>query len=75
MGNTNEKLTIRELEILSLISKGLKTRDIAEKLYISPRTVNTHKTHLCMKLRFKSTVELTCYSINYKETLDKRIHG
>ncbi len=60
MGNLSGNLTKREIEILRLVSKGMKNGAIAEKLFISSRTVETHKRHLLIKLHLKSTSQLTC---------------
>ncbi|MDO3693246.1 response regulator transcription factor [Wenyingzhuangia sp. chi5] len=60
-----KKLTKKELEILELLSKGLTTKEIASKLYISTRTVETHRSNMLKKLEVKNTVEL----INKASTL------
>lgn len=52
------KLTQRELEIVKLISEGLKTHQIAEKLFISPRTVETHRANLMKKVEATNSIEL-----------------
>lgn len=44
------QLTQRELEVLKLIAQGLSNNQIGEKLFISPRTVDTHRTNLMQKL-------------------------
>ncbi|MBW8051817.1 MAG: response regulator transcription factor [Cytophagales bacterium] len=44
------QLTQRELEVLELIAQGLSNNQIGEKLFISPRTVDTHRTNLMQKL-------------------------
>ncbi|HEX6728543.1 MAG TPA: response regulator transcription factor [Pyrinomonadaceae bacterium] len=46
-------ITRRELEILELIAKGLSTREIAEKLFVSENTVKTHSSRLFDKLDVK----------------------
>ncbi len=56
-------LTSREIEILKLFADGLTNQEIAELLFISVRTVESHKTHIMQKLRLKSTVELIKYAI------------
>jgi two-component system, NarL family, response regulator NreC len=58
-----EQLTVREREVLQLIAEGRKTREIAELLYISIKTVETHKAHIMDKLDIHSTAELTRYAI------------
>ncbi len=51
-------LTEREIEILRLIGKGLSTKQIADKCYISINTVETHRRHLLEKLNVKNSMEL-----------------
>jgi len=51
-------LTEREIEILRLIGKGLSTKQIADKCYISVNTVETHRRHLLEKLNVKNSMEL-----------------
>jgi two-component system, NarL family, response regulator NreC len=59
-----EQLTVREREVLQLIAEGRKTREIAELLYISIKTVETHRAHILNKLDIHSTAELTRYAIH-----------
>lgn len=58
-----EKLTDREREVLQLIAEGLSNRTIAKRLYISTKTVETHRAHLMEKLNTHSTADLTKYAI------------
>ena len=58
-------LTPREKEILKMISDGCTSSEIAEKLFLSKRTIDTHRTHLIQKLNLKSLPELIKYAINY----------
>lgn len=58
-------LTNREKEIVSLVVDGLTNKEIAEKLCISIRTVDSHKNNMMQKLKLKSTVELVKYAIKY----------
>lgn len=58
-----EQLTVREREVLQLIAEGRKTRKIAELLYISIKTVETHRAHIMNKLDIHSTAELTRYAV------------
>lgn len=58
-----EMLTLREREILSLSVKGHTTVQIAEHLFISPRTVETHRANLMRKLGVHSQTDLVRYSI------------
>ncbi|HLR24692.1 MAG TPA: response regulator transcription factor [Fodinibius sp.] len=60
-----KKLTKREKEIITLIAKGLTSNEIADKLYISPRTVDTHRSNLMEKLELKNIAELVRYAIKH----------
>ena len=55
-------LTAREKEILRLISKGLISKQIADKLYISVNTVNTHRQKILEKLNAANTIEAIKYA-------------
>ena len=57
------QLTRRESEILALIAEGHTTREIAEMLVISPRTVDRHRDNLLDKLNLRNRIELTRYAI------------
>lgn len=59
-------LTEREREILKLYVEGYINREISEKLDISIRTVETHKSHIMRKLGLKSTVEMVKFAIKNK---------
>lgn len=59
-------LSKRELEILPLIAKGYGNKDIAEKLFVSVKTVEAHKTHIMNKLNLKSKPELVEYALKKK---------
>jgi len=52
------RLSTREREIVQLIGEGESTRDIAEGLYISPKTVAQHKSNIVKKIGLKNTREL-----------------
>lgn len=55
-------LTNRELEIIKLITMELSNREIAEKLFISVRTVETHRKNIMQKLQTKSVIALVHYA-------------
>jgi DNA-binding NarL/FixJ family response regulator len=55
------KLTKRELEILQHVAQERGNQQIAESLFISPRTVETHKRNLILKLKVKNVVGLARY--------------
>lgn len=51
-------LTPAELEVVNLVGEGLSNKDIAARLFVSPRTVQTHLTHVYTKLDLNSRVQL-----------------
>jgi len=57
------KLTKREVEVLRLVSQGMTNTEIADKLFISKRTVDGHKANLIQKTGSKNVVDLLIYSI------------
>lgn len=57
------QLTKRELEIIKLYAEGMSNQEIADKLFISIRTVESHKNNIMNKLELKSTVDLVKYAI------------
>ena len=56
-------LTPREREVLQLVAEGQSTKDIAYKLKVSVKTVETHRQQLMEKLRIHSVAELTKYAV------------
>ncbi|HMQ48830.1 MAG TPA: response regulator transcription factor [Saprospiraceae bacterium] len=58
-------LTRREIEVLKLIAGEYTNQEIADKLFISPRTVDTHRRNLLEKLRLKNTASLVKYAIQH----------
>jgi len=60
------KLTQREIEIVQLSLEGLSNKEIADKLFISERTVVGHKSNLLSKTGCKSTIHLLAYVIKNK---------
>jgi len=58
-----EGLTRRENEILEMVAQGIGNKEIAERLFISVKTVETHKAHILDKLGLKNTAELIKYAI------------
>ncbi len=58
-----EILTTREREILQLIAEGNSSKKIAELLFISPKTVETHRTHIMDKLNIHNRTGLVKYAI------------
>ena len=60
-----ESLTKREKEILGLIAQGLTDKEIAEKVFLSPLTIITHRKNLLSKLGLKNKVELTRFAMQH----------
>lgn len=59
-------LSKRELEILTYVCKGWPNTKIAEKFFISPRTVEIHKAHLIEKTKCRNTVNLVLFALKNK---------
>ncbi len=60
-----ESLSERELQVMLMITKGSRVQDIAEKLCLSPKTVNSYRYRIFEKLNVKNDVELTLLAIRY----------
>jgi DNA-binding NarL/FixJ family response regulator len=58
-----ENLTSREREVLHLAAEGYTSAQIAKRLYLSPRMVETHRANLMRKLGLRSQADLTRYAI------------
>lgn len=63
LGNSDDNLTERETEILVLIAEGFSNKEIGEKLFISHRTVDTHRTNLMRKLEVNNIAGLIKYAL------------
>ena len=59
-------LTKREQEVLALVASGKSNQEVADDLFISIKTVDTHKNHILDKLGLKNTAELVRYAIKNK---------
>lgn len=68
-------LTAREREVLQMVAEGLTSREIAAKLFVSERTVATHRQHLSDKLDIHSIAGLTKYAIRHGLTTLGRDRG
>ena len=62
-GEAVSPLTLREKETLQLIAEGHSTAEIAERLFVSVKTVETHRKKIMDKLDLRSVAELTKYAI------------
>jgi len=61
--NNENLLSKREIEVLKLFAEGLTNQEIADKLFISIRTVESHKNHIMARLELKTTVDLVKFAI------------
>jgi len=59
--NKLSKLTEREIEIIKLIKDGYTNKEIAKTLFLSPRTVETHRARILKKLDIKNSLSLVKY--------------
>lgn len=59
------RLSDRELEIFGMIGKGMGTRDIANKLFLSVKTIEAHREHIKEKLKLKSGTELMRMAVQH----------
>jgi DNA-binding NarL/FixJ family response regulator len=60
--NAYNTLTPREQEVMALVAEGFSTKDIGERLFISPKTVENHRSNILQKLGLRSTIELARYA-------------
>ncbi|HEY0653009.1 MAG TPA: response regulator transcription factor, partial [Chryseosolibacter sp.] len=58
-----EELTKRELEVVQLVAHGMTNKQIAESLFISVKTVETHKSHILDKLGLSNSGELMKFAL------------
>ena len=61
--NNQSELTERELDVLKLYAEGKTTREISDTLFVSIKTVGTHRQHIMEKLDIKTTVEMIKYAL------------
>lgn len=60
-----EALTEREMEVLKLVAQGLSNKEVGERLFISHRTVDTHRTNLMRKLDVNNVAGLVRYAFQH----------
>ena len=66
-----DRLSDRELEVFRLIGQGYGTRQIAEKLHLSVKTIETYRAHIKEKLNLSDAAELLQYAIQWVSSQDK----
>ena len=62
LDNTYDSLTPREQEVMGMVAEGLSTNEISERLFISPKTVENHRSSIMRKLNLHSTIEIARYA-------------
>ncbi len=60
------KLSARELEVLRLLALGFTNKEIAEKIFLSVKTVETHRARIYSKMGFKSRADLVSFALAHK---------
>ena len=68
-----EGLTTTELRILSLLAEYKTSKEIAQELFISPRTVDTHRNNICQKLNIHGSHALVKFALGHKDLLLQRL--
>ena len=64
-GSPVDRLSDRELEVFGLIGRGLGTGEIARRLHLSPKTIETYRAHIKQKLNLADATELLQHAIYY----------
>ncbi|WP_367142742.1 response regulator [Desulfosporosinus sp.] len=59
-------LSERERQVLQLLARGFTSKEIGEKLYLSPRTIETYRERITVKLKLEHRSDLVDYAIRYK---------
>jgi DNA-binding NarL/FixJ family response regulator len=62
LDNAYDNLTPREQEVMGMVAEGLSTNEIGERLFISPKTVENHRSSIMRKLDLHSTIEIARYA-------------
>ncbi len=65
-----DRLSDRELEVLTLLGKGLSSKEIANRLHLSQKTVDSHRTHMKEKLNVKAAPELVRFAVEWVSAQD-----
>jgi DNA-binding NarL/FixJ family response regulator len=70
-GSPLGSLSDRELEVFQFVGQGLTTRNIAEALHLSVKTIETHRAHIMDKLGLANANELVRFAAHYERQLDE----
>lgn len=60
---SDKQLTFKEIEILQFIAKGLTSKEIASQIFVSPRTVETHRHNILKKLELPNSARLISWAV------------
>jgi len=63
-GPLHDQLSVRELEVISLLASGMTLSSIAEELSLSPKTISTYRTRILSKLKLRTTSDIIKFAIN-----------
>lgn len=69
-GPYNEPLTQREEDVLQLLAAGMSNLEIAQKLFISPKTTGKHVSNILSKLQLENRTQAALYALHHKSKLD-----
>ena len=67
-GSAADVLTDRELQVFRMLGEGLGTRDVAERMSLSIKTIESHREHIKQKLTIKSSAELVQQAVQWVES-------
>ncbi len=67
-----DRLSDREMEVLNLLGEGLSSKDIVDRLHLSQKTVDSHRTHLKEKLNLKGAPELLRFAFDWVHSQESR---
>ena len=60
-----ERLSDRELDVFERVGRGVTTRQIADQLFLSPKTVETYRENIKVKLNLQNATELTQHAVKW----------
>ena len=67
-GSPIEVLSDRELEVYELIGKGQSSQEIAERLHLAPKTIETYRSRIKEKLNYKNSTEMMYHAVKWVES-------